>query len=258
MHHSFDIDLACLYGVPEAILINHTEHWIAKNRANGVNVFDGDVWTYNSVKAYGRLFPYYSERQIRNALDHLIQLGVLKVGYYSEDGRDRTRWFAFTDLGKCILQKCQMQLSEKSNEYLRYIDRNGSTTSTYTGTGEDEEDNNNIYINGAGARAREAAMSHKAAVAEMWHGRFGKPATPAQIDTLCWDCEKHGEWMVREAIEQAAYINAASPMAYIHKLLSDWRSMQIHTEDDLDEYQDDPGGWYDRLRRRLDGKAAKA
>lgn len=251
MHHSFDIDLACLYGVPEAILINHMEHWIAKNRANGVNVFDGDVWTYNSVKAYGRLFPYYSERQIRNALDHLIQAGILKVGYYSEDGRDRTRWFAFTDLGKCILQKCQMQLSEMSNEYLRYIDRNGSTTSTNTTNLEEEEDNNNNNINGAGTQAR-------ARMREKWRECFGGPPTPEQVQSLEWFAKRHPLWQMCTAIELAARINAGSPIDYIHKVLADWSAMCIRTEDDLDEYQDDPGGYYDRLRKRLDGKAAKA
>ena len=28
MHHSFDIDLAEAYGILEAILLNHFQHWI--------------------------------------------------------------------------------------------------------------------------------------------------------------------------------------------------------------------------------------
>ena len=43
MNHSFDIEHARLYGIPEAIFINHFQFWIVKNRANGTH--QHDAWT---------------------------------------------------------------------------------------------------------------------------------------------------------------------------------------------------------------------
>ena len=55
MEHSFDVMLAQKYGVNAAVLLKHFEFWIAKNKANGKNYFDGKYWTYNSRKAFAEL-----------------------------------------------------------------------------------------------------------------------------------------------------------------------------------------------------------
>lgn len=108
MEHSFDIDLAKEYGIAEAILLNNFSFWIAKNRANGQNFYDGYYWTYNSTKAFAELFPYLSQRQIQNALKHLREEGILQTGNYNKLAYDRTLWYAFTKKGECIMQKCKM------------------------------------------------------------------------------------------------------------------------------------------------------
>lgn len=98
MNHSFDIEHARLYGIPEAIFIGHFQFWIIKNRANGTHQHDGRTWTYNSVKAFGILFPYLSGDQIRRALDSLEKKhGVLVTGFYHKDKGKRDKWYAFAD-----------------------------------------------------------------------------------------------------------------------------------------------------------------
>jgi len=97
MEHSFDIELAKKYGVKEAILIRHFQFWITKNKANGVNYYDGRTWTYNSIKAFQEIFPYLTERQIRYALDNLVKKGVLIKGNYNKSKYDHTLWYAFKD-----------------------------------------------------------------------------------------------------------------------------------------------------------------
>ncbi|AFN39091.1 replication initiation protein [Burkholderia phage BcepMigl] len=97
MNHSFDIELAQRFGLHEAILIHNFQFWIAKNRANGRHLYDGHTWTYNSAKALAELLPYFSDRQIRRALDSLVEQGVLLKGNYNASTYDRTLWFAFDD-----------------------------------------------------------------------------------------------------------------------------------------------------------------
>ena len=115
MQHSFDIDIAKEYGILEAILLNNIQFWIEKNKANEINYFDGEYWTFNSTRAYTELFPYVTQRQVKNALKHLREEGILKVGNYNKLTYDRTLWYAFTEKGKSIVQKCPMDYANMSN-----------------------------------------------------------------------------------------------------------------------------------------------
>lgn len=96
MNHSFDTDLAAQYGIEEAILIQHLQFWIVKNRANGENFIDGRTWTYSKLAAMALIFPYMNERKIRHALGLLEEKGVIIKGMHGGAG-DRTLWIAFVD-----------------------------------------------------------------------------------------------------------------------------------------------------------------
>jgi hypothetical protein len=113
--HSFDIELAQEYGVNAAILFKNICFWIAKNRANGKNFFDGDYWTFNSKRAFAELFPYMSERQVGSALQKLIDARMIKTGNYNEDRRDKTTWYALDINGACMVQKCKSGLTKSYN-----------------------------------------------------------------------------------------------------------------------------------------------
>lgn len=115
MYHSFDSELATEYGVLEAILLNHIQFWIEKNKANGKNFFDGYYWTYNSARAYHELFPYVSQRQIQTALKQLREAGILQTGNYNSDAYDRTMWYAFTSEGESIMRKSKIHDAELEN-----------------------------------------------------------------------------------------------------------------------------------------------
>lgn len=97
MNHSFDIDHAAEYGIPAAVLIDNFAFWIAKNRANEKHQREGRTWSYNSVKAFRELFPYMGIKQIRTALDTLVESGVLLKRDWNEGKADRTLWYAFRD-----------------------------------------------------------------------------------------------------------------------------------------------------------------
>ena len=117
MNHSFDKDIAVAYGLPEAIILNHMQFWIEQNEANNINFYDGSYWTYNTTKAYAEIFPYFSQRQIQCALKHLRDEGILKTGNYNKSAYDRTLWYAFTEKGISIMQKCKMEDVKMSNGF---------------------------------------------------------------------------------------------------------------------------------------------
>jgi hypothetical protein len=140
MQHSFDIEVAKAYGIEEAVILNNLYFWIEKNRANGLHFYDGYYWTYNSVKAFNELFPYMSAKKIKNALNHLIEEGILITGNYNKSAYDRTLWYALTQKGKCICLNGQMEMTEKENgndqkgEPIPYINTDINTDSnTYIG-----------------------------------------------------------------------------------------------------------------------------
>ena len=113
--HYFDIQIAKLYGVHCAVILQNIWHWVRKNEANGNNFHDGMYWTYNSTKAFSELFPYLTQKQVRTALLKLVEEGILVTGNYNEMKYDRTTWYAVTQKGKSILLLGQMDVTEKPN-----------------------------------------------------------------------------------------------------------------------------------------------
>lgn len=107
--YMFDVEMAMLYGVDNAVMIWNLSHWIEHNAANEKNFHDGRYWTYNSIEAYTKLFPFWSKGQIRRILKSLEDSGVIMTGNYNVDRRDRSTWYAFTD------SFLQMHLSKSTN-----------------------------------------------------------------------------------------------------------------------------------------------
>lgn len=121
MQHYFDIEIARIYGVNAAVLLQNLGHWIKKNEANDVNYHDGYYWTFNSRRAYRKLFPYMSERQIDTAFKKLIDDGLVITGNYNVQKYDRTLWYALTQKGKCILHFDGMDYTKMSNGNLQNV-----------------------------------------------------------------------------------------------------------------------------------------
>lgn len=124
MNYLFDSDLAVRFGVDEAIMIANFQYWIRKNEVNGKHLHDGRYWTYNSVDAFTKLFPFWSGRQIRRILKSLIDKGVIVTGNYNTSAYDRTTWYAFGD-------------SFLLNEFFHFTDSSNGNTDVVT---------SNIYI----------------------------------------------------------------------------------------------------------------
>ena len=120
--HFFDVDLAAVYGVNAAVILENIYYWCRHNQANERNFFDGRYWTYNSGKAFAELFPYMSQRQAMTAIQKLIDEGIIVKGNYNTSTYDRTSWYALTEMGESIMQKCKMDTAEMSNGNSRNVE----------------------------------------------------------------------------------------------------------------------------------------
>lgn len=123
--YQFDTEIAQIYGVDCAIMIWNFQYWIEHNKANGLNFYDGRYWTFNSVDAFTKLFPFWSKGQIRRILKSLEEQGVIMTGNYNSSAYLRTIWYAFTD------SFLQMHLLKSTNGYTENensISNNASNT----------------------------------------------------------------------------------------------------------------------------------
>ena len=94
--HYFHPNVAAEYGITEAVIINHFQYWIKINKRKGINENDGRTWTYTTIKELSEWFDYLTEKQVRTAIEKLVEKGVLVKGNYNVTKYDRTSWYAFT------------------------------------------------------------------------------------------------------------------------------------------------------------------
>lgn len=116
--HSFDPDIAAQVGVNAAVIYQNFLFWCEKNKANKRHVMDGYVWTYNSRRALGDLFPYLTDSQIKTAIAKLVDAGLLVKGEYNLASYDRTNWYApavSAEWVSAIGQKSPMERSKIAN-----------------------------------------------------------------------------------------------------------------------------------------------
>ena len=97
MNFHFDGSVAEMYGVDGAVFISRLQFWIEKNAANDRHYHKGRYWTYNSLRAMEKLFPFWSRRQIERIVKNLKDKGVLLTANYARDSHDRTLFYALDE-----------------------------------------------------------------------------------------------------------------------------------------------------------------
>lgn len=97
MQHNFNIDVATKYGVNIAIFLNNLSFWIQHNIANEKHFYDGRYWSYNSKKSYSKLYPYWSEKQIRTIIDNCKAEGLIIIDNFNKNKYDQTHWYSLTE-----------------------------------------------------------------------------------------------------------------------------------------------------------------
>ena len=116
-----DRELATVIGLNEAIILQQMQYWIKKS----THEIDDKTWIYNSVSQWKDQFPFWSESTIDRTIRSLDKLGLLFIGNYNRDRRDRTKWYsinysqldnimknAFSQNDECNLSNCDNAISQ--------------------------------------------------------------------------------------------------------------------------------------------------
>ena len=117
--HSFDPEIAKTVGVNAAIIYQNISWWCERNASKSRNIRGGNAWTYNSISTFSKLFQYLSPKQIRTALDRLEVAGLLIVGNFNKDARDRTKWYALSFGGDAFANLVSPHLPHRAETLAR-------------------------------------------------------------------------------------------------------------------------------------------
>ena len=104
----FDARIAEKYSLEEAIIISNIYGWIKHNATNDMNYHDGRYWTYNSLTAFAKQFPFWSESKVKRILIDLAggtdkkdvkpkHEPLIMKQNFNKSPFDRTVWYSFTD-----------------------------------------------------------------------------------------------------------------------------------------------------------------
>ena len=144
MYHSFDVDIASEYGIPESIFLCNIAFWVKQNTLNKHNYFEGKYWTYNSLSAYAGLFPYMSKSTIQRVVKHLKDEGLILTGNFNNDRFNHTNYYTLTEKGLSLIQNPTLRYSQNDIIEDKYSDSSIFNNNTYSTDINDS--NNNIQI----------------------------------------------------------------------------------------------------------------
>lgn len=115
------MDIAERYGLDAAVFLHNIVYWTLKNQAENRHFHEGRYWTYASRKGLAKMYPLWSESQIRRLTDKLRERGALLVGDFNDDRMQRTIWYSPSDEilalydAQDMIQDRQMHLLKSSN-----------------------------------------------------------------------------------------------------------------------------------------------
>lgn len=89
--------VAVRVGLAASVIYAHICYWIRKNKSNEKHFYNGKYWTYNSMKAFASYFPELTEKQVRTALEKLIQANLIESANFNKTGYDRTLWYSLKE-----------------------------------------------------------------------------------------------------------------------------------------------------------------
>lgn len=90
-YYSFDGRVAEEVGVNAAVVLGRL-HRMGKVEGS---FKDGRVWVRASRKKVAEEIPFFSEKQVRDAINKLVNAGLIGVDVRNENPYDRTKWYSF-------------------------------------------------------------------------------------------------------------------------------------------------------------------
>ena len=132
MELSFNVELAELAGLEEAVFIQSIGFWLRKNKANRANFQNGRYWTYNTRQALGELFPFWTVRQIDRIAESCEKKGLVLRAH--PEGQTARTWYSLTPEAENFLD---LDLSPNGDK----LSRNGDNTLNLDNTNKDQKRN---------------------------------------------------------------------------------------------------------------------
>ena len=86
----FNQDMACKYGLNEAIFITQLHYWLKKATCRRIK---GTPWHYDTVDAWQKQLPFFSKRTLERIISALIKEKLIKVCQVNKRKGDRTNWY---------------------------------------------------------------------------------------------------------------------------------------------------------------------
>ena len=115
--HCFSVSLAEKVGLECAIILQHFYTWHKGNKDNPEMNKDKRVWFFLSRKSILEVFPYLTDRKIRNSIDNLIKSGYVIKGNYNKDSFKKANWYALMDNAIALFEEKSNPLDEKSSDW---------------------------------------------------------------------------------------------------------------------------------------------
>nr|DAW11339.1 MAG TPA: hypothetical protein [Caudoviricetes sp.] len=114
-----DRELAKVFGLNEAIVLQQLNYWLNGKSAKLIN---GRKWIYNSYKQWQKdNFPFWSLATVRRAIENCEKKGLIITGNFNKAGFDKTKWYSIDyemvdkGMSKRVAQNEQTDCSKRAN-----------------------------------------------------------------------------------------------------------------------------------------------
>lgn len=161
--HSYNVSVAMDVGINAAVIFYNICFWVEENMANERNLINGKYWTYNTVKAFQKIFPEMTSNQISYALKKLEDNGYIESAHLNDDPYDRTKYYTV-----CNIQKWISEISKMDNRNFQNVNIYNSNINTNTDKKHDPDNNN-------ADNSHHKVFSNEKTIYNNKVSRYGKP-----------------------------------------------------------------------------------
>lgn len=243
--------LAKAIGLNEAIVIQQLHYWIENNRKAKKNFINGYYWTYNSIKQWHEeSFYFLSYSTVKRTFANLEKMGILIVGNFNKDGRDKTKWYTIDyekleGLNQCIGSNWTNGMGQNEPMHCAKMSQPLPEISTENTT---EISNNTVADADTIEHEQENGSSTSNIKFQKVISVFNQnihPVTPIEAEMLDdWLKELDHEVVIMAIHEAVA--NGARNMKYIQRILNAWHDKGLKTKEAVMAYIRD---WEDRKKK---------
>lgn len=239
-----DRELAAVFGLNEAIVLQQINYWLNSKTAKTVN---GRKWIYNSYKQWrDDNFPFWSLATVRRAIESCEKKGLIITANYNKAGFDKTKWYSidYDAVDRGMSKRCaQNEQTSCSNCADGVVQNEQTNTRDYT-----EITSETTTASWPAHSAAESVQPESTSASEAtplrnnegmdevfneWTNIWGWPNGIITTDLTEW-VHKYGADIVQHAIKQAAEtVGLKKPSKYVASILDRYDREHLITIEDI-------------------------